>query len=153
MMGWGIARSLVGLGVAGMLFSLPGDIARAFHAMPPGAIMPPGVVQLSEREWRLSRLGMVLRLVQEHVQIYDVLDNDLTPLYNGDRLAGYRLGNVERCPLFKEFGLRNGDILRAVNGESLQSLWEMYLRFRYVSQADVTVERQGQTVTLRYWIN
>ena len=156
MMGWGMMRLLMGLGAAGLLCVLPGDATRSVHMMPGWTMTPldhAGVVHVSEWEWHLSRFGMVQRLTQNLVQVFQVLDEELTPLYDGQHLVGFQLHNVERCPLFKEFGVRNGDIVRAVNGEPLQSLWEMYLRFRYVPHADVTIERQGHVVTLHYWIS
>ena len=152
----GGGRLFLGVFVIATLLSLHDTRVKVVAPVPPQVVafsLLPAVVQNSPTGFQISRFGIVQRLIQEHVQVYDVLDNDLTPLVDGDRIAGFRLGDVERCPLFKELGVRNGDILRAVNGEPLQSIWEMYLRFRYVAQADVTVERQGQLVSLRYWID
>jgi len=146
-------RGLVAFGMASLLVSLPGDVPQPLSPKDVAYKADAGVVRLSEREWRLSRAGMIRRMTRDFVQVISIAERGMTPLYEGDRLAGYRVGRMEQCAFYRDLGLRNGDIIRSVNGESLQSLYEMYLKFRFISQADVVIERDGQRLTFRYWID
>ena len=112
-----------------------------------------GMRRLSETEWRISRSGMIARMTRDFVPIMTIAERELTPLYEEQRLVGYRVGRMQHFAFFSDLGLRDGDIIRLVNGEPLQSLYEMYLRFRAISEADLTIERDGRLVTLRYWIS
>ena len=144
-------RHFFRMGLAGLLISLPSD----------GRPVPPGgssgsalmrrmagldVVQLSETEWRvpLAQLGH-----QDLVQFVIAMEQDVVPLYADDRFVGYRIEGVDRCPLFKKIGFREGDIVRLVNGEPLQGIFAMMARFRCL-QPSVTIERGGQLITFRY---
>ena len=123
------------------------------RVQPMALIGPPAIVQLSPTEFRLSRPGMLLRLKQDYVQVVKTMETGMVPVYAGEQIVGLRMVSMERLTLFKELGLRDGDIVRAVNGEPLQSIWEMNLRFRFVPRADVTVEREGRPLTLHYWVS
>ncbi len=110
-----------------------------------------GIVQVSETEWQLSAAAIAKYPKQDIWQLVSMLERDFTPLYDAqDRLVGYRVGGIERVPLFKEMGLRNGDILRSFNGQPIQSLLDMALRFHGGSPNTIEVERRGQLITLRY---
>lgn len=149
-----IVLSIGQIGLVGFLTTLPGEslgsVPRA--PQPMELAMPPAIVQLSPTEFILSRRGMILRLRQEFLENLRFVETGMTVLMEGQRVGGFRLDAVEQCRLFKDMGLHNGDIIRLVNGESAQSLWDAYLRWRGVSEATITVERRGQLISFHYQI-
>ncbi|MBI3996823.1 MAG: hypothetical protein HY352_04120 [Candidatus Omnitrophica bacterium] len=155
MMVHAIARVLFGLSTVGLLLSLPGEpMGPMLERSRVLRSIDDGIVRLSESEWRLSRAGMIARMTRDFVPIISLAETALTPLYEGDRLVGYRVGKqMERCAFYRDLGLRGGDLIQSVNGEPLQSLYEMYLKFRWLAQADVAIERRGRPLTFRYWID
>lgn len=149
-----LARAPWWIGVAGVLLSLQGDLSGQVMSAPSGSAgMEPGIVQLGEGRWRLSRPDMVRRMTRDFVSIISLAERELIPVYDeGDHLIGYRVGKLQRCAFYRDVGLRDGDIIRSVNGQPVDSLYRMYLQFRTVRRAEVVVERRGRLLTLRYWI-
>lgn len=148
-------RGFFGVSAVGLLLVLPGEptapLRQGSRSAQP---VERSVIQLAEHEWRLSRAGMIQRMTQDFVSIISLAETDMTPLYAGEQLLGYRVGKrMARCAFYRDLGLRGGDIIRSVNGQPLQSLYEMYLRFRWIDEADVLIERGGRHLTLRYWIS
>jgi type II secretory pathway component PulC len=57
--------------------------------------------------------------------------------------------------LIEEVGIRNGDVILAVQGKRLQSMqdaWQMFNRVQSQSRIEVVLLRNEQPMTLRYEI-
>jgi len=75
------------------------------------------------------------------------------PVQNPDESVGFRFYAVSRTSLAAALGLRNGDVVSAVNGMEFTSpdrLLEIYGKVRELDRLSVTVSRSGRPVTLAY---
>ncbi len=74
----------------------------------------------------------------------------IVPKQKDDEILGYKLYGIRRGSLPKLLGLKNGDMLTAVNGEELKSMDKamgLYTKLRRASNLSVSIERKGQTIT------
>jgi general secretion pathway protein C len=81
----------------------------------------------------------------------------VAPIPDGttNRLSGFRIDNVPSGSLIEEVGIRNGDVILAVQGKRLQSMqdaWQMFNRVQSQSRIEVVLLRHEQPMTLRYEI-
>ena len=155
MMPVGLIRSAVTLGLSALICGLPGDRwASSFRSADPLAALTAadfGIEQLSETEWRISTAKISQSSRQSLWQLVWMLENGFKPLTEEGRLVGYRIGGIDRSPLFQEMGLRNGDVIRLFNGTPITSFYDMRLRFANSgSVKTIGVERNGTLVTLSY---
>ena len=77
------------------------------------------------------------------------------PNLESGKLAGYRLSEVQPDSLFAEMGLRDGDVVSAVNGQDLNNAARTILllaSLRDQSSISVTVMRLGQPVQYSFSI-
>ncbi|MCX4242947.1 type II secretion system protein GspC [Paraliomyxa miuraensis] len=66
-----------------------------------------------------------------------------------DEVVGYKLYGIRRGSLPKLLGLKNGDMITAVNGEELKSMdkaMALYTKLRRASNLSVSIERKGKTI-------
>ncbi len=147
-----LVQALLRVSVAGLLLSLPSDArfsARRDTLPMTDMVAAMKIVQCSETEWRLSPWNIPR---QDFLQFVFMMDQNVIPLYAHGQFTGYRIGGVNHCPLFKALGLRNGDIVREVNGQPIQGVFEMLKRvFQTGSSATLTIERSRKRVVFRYW--
>lgn len=110
-----------------------------------------GVEQAGENKWTVSR---------------EVLDQNLQDLEGLSRMGrallhrgtdgnfdGYRLSAIRRGSLPDSLGIRNGDVIHAVNGmelSSVQGAMEAYSTLQNETGFTFEVSRRGQTMTLEY---
>lgn len=67
--------------------------------------------------------------------------------------GGFLVREVQSGSLYEQLGLRPGDVIRAVNGQALQSVdqvMQMYQQFSTMGRVVVEVQRQGRTESLYY---
>jgi general secretion pathway protein C len=77
----------------------------------------------------------------------------LKPNMVGNKMQGLRITQVDNVPFAKTIGLRNGDVIRAVNGQSLTSKQKAFQVFRKAkSKPSMKVElmRGNETKTLLF---
>ena len=71
------------------------------------------------------------------------------------RVVGVRLYGIRRTSLLGRLGVRNGDMLRTINGfdmTSPDSALEAYTRLRTSDQLTLAVKRQNNDMTIEYRI-
>jgi hypothetical protein len=71
------------------------------------------------------------------------------------RVVGPRIYGIRESSLLAELGLRNGDLLRAINGFDLTSTdgaLDAYAKLRTASHLTLSLVRAGQPLTLHYVI-
>ncbi len=76
----------------------------------------------------------------------------IVPAPNG---SGFRLYAVRPGSFFDKIGLKNGDILRAVNGNEMSSpdrALEIYSKLRSASHVNVSIQRGGKDQSMDYTI-
>ena len=74
----------------------------------------------------------------------------IVPSQKDGETRGYKLYGIRRGTLPKLLGFKNGDMLKSVNGEDLNSIDKamgLYTKLRRASNLTVEVERKGKTVT------
>ncbi len=73
----------------------------------------------------------------------------IVPKQKDNEVLGYKLYGIRRGSLPKLLGLKNGDMLTAVNGEDLKSMdkaMALYTKLRRASNLSVSIERKGKTI-------
>jgi type II secretion system protein C len=73
----------------------------------------------------------------------------IVPKQKDDEVLGYKLYGIRRGSLPKLLGLKNGDMITAVNGEELKSMdkaMALYTKLRRASNLTVSIERKGKTI-------
>lgn len=74
----------------------------------------------------------------------------IVPKQKDDEILGYKLYGIRRGSLPKLLGLKNGDMITAVNGEELKSMdkaMALYTKLRRASNLSVSIERKGKNIT------
>lgn len=77
----------------------------------------------------------------------------LVPSFRNGEPQGFKMFAIKTGSVYSQLGLQNGDILKRINGLSLQSpdgALEAYQKLRESSRFDVEVERNGQPLRLTY---
>ncbi len=79
----------------------------------------------------------------------------IVPSTRDGETLGYKFYGIRPGSLPKLLGLKNGDLLEAVNGESLDSIdraMELYTKLRRATELEVSLVRKGAPVTLNITI-
>ncbi|MCH9683069.1 MAG: hypothetical protein K0V04_16660 [Deltaproteobacteria bacterium] len=74
----------------------------------------------------------------------------IVPKQKDNEVLGYKLYGIRRGSLPKLLGLKNGDMLTAVNGEELKGMdkaMALYGKLRRASNLSVSIQRKGKTIT------
>ena len=101
------------------------------------------------------------RLARQEVDTY--LDNlntlltqvNIQPVFQGGQPAGFRLSDIQKGTILDQIGLQDGDTLRFVNGQridSVQSAFQLYNVLKESTNVEITVLRNTRPTTLRYAI-
>jgi len=110
-----------------------------------------GIEQAGENQWTVSR-----EILDEHLQDLEGLSRmGRALLHRGSdgQFDGYRLSAIRRGSLPDQLGIRNGDVIHAVNGmelSSVQGAMEAYSTLQNEAGFSFEVSRRGQTMTLEY---
>lgn len=130
----------------------PAPVPAAAISKSPGQSLDIGVKKLAENKYEIQRatlesmLGDTARLTSAGRPIVEIRDG---------RLAGFRLMAVRSDGPLGQLGLRNGDVVSAVNGLALTSPEQalaIYLKLRSVSHVSINLERDGRQLTQEYQI-
>lgn len=101
------------------------------------------VVQEAELESALQNLPLLLTQARA------------VPYFKGGQSVGLRLFAIKTGSLYEKVGLKNGDILKAVNGNSLSDITQAAKLFEMLKQdknISVSVERNREERVFRYQI-
>ena len=110
-----------------------------------------GVQQISETQFVVPRA-----LIDSNLKDLDALSKlGRALLHRGPdgEYDGYRLSAIRRSSLGDQLGIRNGDVIHAVNGQSLDSVQNAMGAFQTMNSSNkfsFEVTRRGQTMTLNY---
>jgi general secretion pathway protein C len=81
---------------------------------------------------------------------------NIAPYFEDGAAKGYKVENFREGSLFGKAGFKSGDIVKRVNGMSIETpeqLIQAYQKLKDAANIQVDVERNGNTVTLDYQIN
>lgn len=77
----------------------------------------------------------------------------VAPFYRDGKPAGFRLSSVRSDSIFSSLGIRNGDVISSVNGQTIDSPQRAMQLYEGLSQRGtikMIVERGGRPVTITY---
>ncbi len=77
----------------------------------------------------------------------------VSPFFEDSQAAGYRLDGIRSGSMFSAIGIRNGDVIRAVNGQTVDSparAMQLYESLLTQGRVELEVQRQGRRQTLTY---
>jgi PDZ domain len=100
------------------------------------------------------------RYVVDRLSAVRILNNPMSqgrvvPVQRDGRLLGIKLYRIRPESSYYRLGLRNGDIIRRINGTTIgtpRQAISLYNRMRKANRITLQVLRQGKLQTLRYWI-
>ena len=122
------------------------------HAAPPRAPRSSLTVdEVGPNSYRVSRSELERLAAEEGVA--HMRDIRVMPAFENGRAWGFRLAFVREGSLFAQLGLRQGDVIRRVNGRALDSpekALEVYSELRAASRIDLELDRGGATTRLSY---
>jgi general secretion pathway protein C len=75
------------------------------------------------------------------------------PTFSEGKPGGFMVSRIRSGSFFEKMGLKNGDIIRGVNGKPLQSadrMLDLYRTMKSGSEVTLTVKRRGKDENLRY---
>ena len=79
----------------------------------------------------------------------------IVPNYRGGRTQGYKLVGVRPGSLFRALGVRSGDVIKSVNGTTIDSPSKalgLFEKLKTQSNVSLEIERRGQPKELSYTI-
>jgi len=77
----------------------------------------------------------------------------IEPYVKNDKTEGLRITGLDKIPMAEMFGLRNGDIIRSVNGQQLtskQKAFQVLMKARTQSKVDIELLRNGKSKDLSF---
>jgi len=95
---------------------------------------------LDEQLTDLTQLGMQARVI---------------PNYRGGKYEGFKLVGVKPGSLYRAIGIRSGDVIKSINGESINSpnkAMELFHQLKSSSEVQLDIERRRKTETFKYSI-
>ena len=95
---------------------------------------------LDEQLTDLTQLGMQARVI---------------PNYRGGKYEGFKLVGVKPGSLYRAIGIRSGDVIKAINGESINSpnkAMELFHQLKTSGEVSLEIERRRKTQTFKYSI-
>lgn len=75
------------------------------------------------------------------------------PYFSGGKPDGFMVSRIKTGSIFEKMGLKNGDVIRGVNGEPLQSadkMLELYSTMKSGSEVTLNIKRRGKEEDLRF---
>jgi type II secretion system protein C len=112
----------------------------------------PEMERVSENVWRINRDDLVEQLDNFGQMMREAR---LTPHFAGGQPDGFLITNLPSNSFLGRMGLRNGDIMKGVNGQKFGSLEEFFQAYQQLQTEPVLqleVERSNRTETLTYEI-
>ena len=110
------------------------------------------IERVSENMWRINRDDLVEQLDNFGQMMREAR---LTPHFTGGQPDGFMITNLPSNSFLGRMGLRNGDIMKGVNGQkfgSLEEFFQAYQQLQTEPMLQLEVERSNRTETLTYEI-
>lgn len=126
--------------------SVAPPVAKAPPPPPPGGPRVP-----IRRINRPVSRGMIERGIRDFPRLLS--QARVTPHFVDGKADGFVISNIVPGSLYEQVGLRNGDVIRKVNGQqvtSAQQAMAMYQALEKATSIDLEIDRAGQTLQLHY---
>jgi len=120
---------------------------------PEPEIGPEGVEEAEGRVIRLEfdRAEMEKRIEEEMPLI--MKEARFVPNMEGGIVSGFRIINLPSQSVISRVGIRKNDIIKKINDvelNSVEGLFDLYMRFKDESRFEVTIERNSRTFRILY---
>ncbi len=117
-----------------------------------GSSADKGIRKIGENKYEIDR-----RVVNEFLANAANLGRGarIVPNMKGGKPDGFRVYAVRPYSIFYKLGIRNGDVIRAVNNQDISSpdkALELFTKLRGASHLTISVERRRRPVTMEYTI-
>jgi general secretion pathway protein C len=126
-------------------------MARAVASAPAAAAASgAGIQQTSENEFTVSK-SEVDSALENMSQLFTQIR--AVPHFEGGQSIGFRLFAIRRGSLFDRIGLKNGDIIRSINGNEMtdpSKAMALLQELRNATNLDVEITRNQQPTKLTY---
>ncbi|MEM9728717.1 MAG: type II secretion system protein GspC [Myxococcota bacterium] len=109
-----------------------------------------GIEKISDTKFNIQR-SMVDKVLANQGAIMKTAR--VIPHEENGRIVGMKLYGIRRTSLLGKLGIRNGDMLRTINGFDMTSpdtALEAYSRLRTADQLSLAVKRQNKEMTIEY---
>lgn len=109
-----------------------------------------GIEKISDTKFNIQR-SMVDKILANQGAIMKAAR--VIPHEENGRIVGMKLYGIRRTSLLGKLGVRNGDMLRTINGFDMTSpdtALEAYSRLRTADQLSLAVKRQNKEMTIEY---
>jgi general secretion pathway protein C len=108
------------------------------------------VQRLSDNMWRINRedLGEQMENLGQFMK-----ESRLTPHFSGGQADGFMISSLPKNSLLERMGLRNGDILKGINGQrfsSMEEVLQIYQQLQSQPTLQLEIERGRRPETLTY---
>jgi general secretion pathway protein C len=102
-----------------------------------------------------QRISLQRAMIEDAFQDVNKLMTEvaITPYMQDGRPEGLAFNNIRPNSIFRRMGLRNGDVLKGVNGEQIQSVEDamrLYQDLRSASEVQLQIQRRGQERNITY---
>lgn len=124
--------------------------SRTASSERPPMVLGSGVRRLGSNRWSISREEMESAKANMSQLMTQVR---IAPNFTEGKPDGFKLLSVKRGSLFDRLGLRNGDVVRQINGVPLDSpekALEIYGQLESGQSVSVTILRRGREQTFTY---
>jgi general secretion pathway protein C len=108
------------------------------------------VQRLSDNMWRLSREDLAEQM--ENLGQF-MKEARLTPHFTSGQADGFMISSLPKNSLLERMGLRNGDILKGINGQrfsSMEEVLQIYQQLQSQPTLQLEIERGRRPETLTY---
>jgi type II secretion system protein C len=139
---------------------------RMIQAQKPSPEMTPAQVNLPEtgiepEETEEAESGIV-RLEFDRAEMEKRIEAEMTLIMKESRfvpnmedgvVSGFRIINLPSQSVISRVGIRKNDIIKKINDvelNSVEGLFDLYMRFKDESRFEVTIERNGRTFRILY---
>jgi general secretion pathway protein C len=75
---------------------------------------------------------------------------------NGNDLQGFSIAFIRKGSLFEKLGVKRGDVIKAINGETIDSYEAAFNVYKNISNIDnltLVIERDKEEMELEYEVN
>ncbi|RMD96813.1 MAG: hypothetical protein D6812_16400 [Deltaproteobacteria bacterium] len=117
-----------------------------------GRMVAEGIYQVSQNDFEIEE-GVVQEALSDLGSI--LRDARVVPHLTDGQIDGFKIFNIKPNSLFRKIGLKNGDILKSVNGMEIDSperALELFEEFKNATNISLEVDRRGSSETLNYSI-
>ena len=123
---------------------------KHFGPQPPTGGMGSGIKAVSDSEYEVPKAEVDKALSNLNEL---AMQARIVPAYKDGQAQGFKLFSIRPDSLDSKIGIQNGDVIRRINGNDINSpekALEIYSRLRDASRIDIEIERNGTPVRKTY---